>query len=452
MAVEDIGARRLAGLIPRPLSRPAWAGKFDQPMRPAPAAHSHEASGITLQAKISNLFMTCILPYNWTNPRSAIEICGRRKEGQFLRQILFAMILTASAALAQEPSPKTAPTIPFDSVPDFLKLPPDLYLGEAAGVAVNSKGHVFVFSRGGTSGPAYGAAAAQLLEFDADGKFVREIGRNLYAWSFAHAVRIDKEDNIWAVDKGSDMVIKFNPDGRVMMVFGRKKEASDEADGPWAHPSPPAPPVDGTFRQVTDVTWDPAGNTYISDGYINSRVAKYDADGNWVKSWGEFGTGPGQFRVLHSIQADAEGHLYVADRGNGRIQVFDGDGNLIRIMQIGVPFDYARARAAIGPKPGSPDGSLASYGAALTMAPGAPWALCITPPPNQVLYSADAFPGRIYKMTLDGKVLGVLGETGKKLKQFGWIHEIACPSENELYVAELLNWRIQKLILHPQSQ
>ena len=112
-----------------------------------------------------------------------------------------------------------------------------------------------MFSRGGTSGPAYGAAAAQLLEFDADGKFVREIGRNLYAWSFAHAVRIDKEDNIWAVDKGSDMVINFNPDGRVMMVFGRKKEASDEADGPWAHPSPPAPPIEGTFRQVTDVTW-----------------------------------------------------------------------------------------------------------------------------------------------------------------------------------------------------
>jgi hypothetical protein len=369
-----------------------------------------------------------------------------------LRQILFAMILTASSALAQEPSPQTAPTIPFDSVPDFLKLPSDLYLGEAAGVAVNSKGHVFAFSRGGTSGPAYGAAAAQLLEFDRDGKFVREIGRNLYAWSFAHAVRVDKEDNIWAVDKGSDMVIKFNPDGRVIMVFGRKKEASDEADGPWAHPSPPAPPVDGTFRQVTDVTWDPAGNTYISDGYINSRVAKYDADGNWVKSWGEFGTGPGQFRVLHSIQADAEGHLYVADRGNGRIQVFDGDGNPVRIIQIGVPFDYARAHAAIGPKPGSPDGSLASYGTALTMAPGAPWALCITPPPNQVLYSADAFPGRIYKMTLDGKVLGVLGETGNQLKQFGWIHEIACPSENELYVAELLNWRIQKLILHPQSQ
>src|SRR5258708_18715008 len=126
------------------------------------------------------------------------------------------MILASTAALAQEPPQQSAPTIAFDSVPDFLKLPPDMYLGEAAGVAVNSKGHVFVFSRGSTSGPAYGATAAQLLEFDADGKFVREIGRNLYALSFAHAVRIDKEDNIWAVDKGSDMVIKFNPDGQVM--------------------------------------------------------------------------------------------------------------------------------------------------------------------------------------------------------------------------------------------
>ena len=83
------------------------------------------------------------------------------------------------------------------------------------------------------------------------------------------------------------------------------------------------------------------------------------------------------------------------------------------------------------------------------MAPGAPWAICITPPPNQVLYSSDGYPGRIYKLTLDGKVLGVLGESGKQLKQFGWIHEIACPSENELFVGELLNWRVQKLILSP---
>ena len=92
---------------------------------------------------------------------------------------------------------------------------------------------------------------------------------------------------------------------------------------------------------------------------------------------------------------------------------------------------------------------LEAAGSLLTQAPGAPWTVCITPGPRQVLYTSDAYPGRIYKLTLEGKVLGVLGESGKQLKQFGWIHEIACPSENVLYVAELLNWRIQKLILHP---
>ncbi len=114
----------------------------------------------------------------------------------------------------------------------------------------------------------------QLLEFGPDGKYIREIGHNLYAWSFAHTVRVDKQDNIWVTDKGSDMVIKFSPEGRVLMVFGRKQEASDEGTGPLKHPKPPLPAVDGMFRQVTDVTWDPAGNAYISDGYINSRVAR----------------------------------------------------------------------------------------------------------------------------------------------------------------------------------
>ena len=205
-----------------------------------------------------------------------------------------------------------------------------MYLGETAGVAVNSKGHVFVFSRGNTTGPAYGAAGAQLLEFDGTGKFLREIGHNLYAWSYAHSVKVDKEDNIWVADKGSDMVIKFTPEGRVAMIFGRKLEASDEGTGPLPHPKPPLPPVDGMFRQVTDLAWDAAGNTYISDGYINSRVAKVDKNGNWVKSWGEPGDQPGQFNTPHSIAVDAEGHVYVADRGNRRIQVFDGEGKFLR--------------------------------------------------------------------------------------------------------------------------
>ena len=354
------------------------------------------------------------------------------------RILLFILALTGSAFAQAAPVPE----ISFRSIPDFLKLPADLYLGEAAGVAVNSKGDVFVFSRGSTTGPAYGAGAAQLLEFNSSGKFLREIGHNLYAWSFAHSVKVDRQDNIWVADKGSDMVVKFNPEGRVVMVFGRKLEASDEGTEPLKHPKPPLPPVDGLFRQVTDMAWDAAGNTYISDGYVNSRVAKVDKDGNWLKSWGEPGDQPGQFNTPHSIAVDANGNVYVADRGNRRIQVFDGAGKFLRQMVIDVPV-APNARAAIGKKPELPiSGNQA-------MAPGAPWAICITPPPNQVLYSSDGYPGRIYKLDLDGRVLGMLGESGKQLKQFGWIHEIACPSENVLFVSELLNWRVQKLILDP---
>jgi DNA-binding beta-propeller fold protein YncE len=228
------------------------------------------------------------------------------------------------------------PEIPFESVANLLKLPPDLYIGEASGVAINSKKHIFVFSRGNSTGPAYGATAAQILEFGQDGKYIREIGHNLYAWSYAHAIRFDKDDNLWAVDKGSDMIIKFNPEGRVEMVFGRKKEASDEA-GPWTRVTPPRPPVDGQFRQPTDVTWDTEGSIFISDGYINSRVAKFDKNGDWVKSFGTPGNGPGQLNTPHSIAADAKGNIYVADRGNRRIQVFDHDGNYQRVIQINVP-------------------------------------------------------------------------------------------------------------------
>jgi DNA-binding beta-propeller fold protein YncE len=358
------------------------------------------------------------------------------------RWLLGVLALLSSPVLAQQ----AAPEIPFESIPDPLRFSTDLYLGEATGVAVNSQKHVFVFSRGNTTGPAYAASAAQLLEFGPDGRFIREIGKNLYAWSFAHAVRIDKDDNIWAIDKGSDMIIRFNPEGRVTMVFGRKQEASDESTGPLKHPVPPLPAEDGRFRQPTDVAFSPEGDIFISDGYINSRIAKADKNGSWIKSWGNRGNNPGEFNTPHNIGADSQGRIYVADRGNRRIQVFDSEGNFLRIITIDVPFDE-NARPAIGNKP-----DLKTYQQVLTFVPGAPWTICITPPPNEVLYTSDAYPGRVYKLTLDGKVLGVLGQSGKQLKQFGWVHELACPSENELYVAELLNWRVQKLMLHPEQK
>jgi DNA-binding beta-propeller fold protein YncE len=369
-------------------------------------------------------------------------LTAERFEEATMKRFALALAIFIAAPLVLF-AQQAAPEISFDSVPNLLKLPPDLYLGEVSGVAVNSKGHIFVFTRSNTTGAAYAASAAQLLEFGPDGKFLREIGHNLYAWSFAHMVRIDKEDNIWVTDKGSDMVVKFTPDGRVAMVFGRKQEASDEKTGPLKHPNPPLPPVDGMFRQVTDVAWDAAGDTFISDGYINSRVAKVDKNGKWLKSFGEPGDQPGQLNTPHSIATDAQGNVYVANRGNARIEVFDSDGTYLRQIKINEPFDYANALPAIGNKPAAN-----TIG---TMGPGAPWAICITPGPNQVLYASDTFPGRVYKISLDGKILGMFGESGKQLKQFGWIHEIACPTENEIYVGELLNWRVQKLILHPKK-
>ena len=334
------------------------------------------------------------------------------------------------------------PEIPFESVPDFLKLPPGMNFGEVPGVAVNSKGHVFVFTRSNSAGgPAYAPAAAQLLEFGPKGEFLREIGKGLYAWSEAHTVRIDKDDNIWAIDKGSDMVIKFNPAGRVVWVFGRRAEGADEESKPWAHVDPPLPPADGLFRQPTDVTWDSQGNIYITDGYINSRVAKYDKNGDWVKSWGEKGTAPGQFRIPHAIVADKDDNLYVGDRTNRRIQVFNTDGKFLRMFTIDVP-----------PAPGThPVNGNTPTGTRLAEVIGAPNSICITPGPKQVLYVGEStFPGRLFKVSLDGKVLGVIGRSGRQLGTFSGIHQLACPAENEVYAAETSNWRVQKLILHPQ--
>jgi len=348
---------------------------------------------------------------------------------------LLPLLAIASLALAQE----SVPAIHFTAVPNYPNLPAGMNFGEVAGVAVNSKGHVFVFSRSNSAtGPAFGAAAAQLFEFDPNGNYVREIGKGLYAWSEAHSVRIDKSDNIWAIDKGSNMVVKFNPQGRVVWVFGRRQEAADGA-GPLGHPDPPLPAVDGNFRQPTDVAWDSQGNIYITDGYVNSRVAKFDKNGDWSRSWGTKGSGPGQFNLPHSIAIDLQDNIYVGDRSNRRIQVFDTEGNFKRMFTIDVPPDPT-SHAVNGATP---------TGAALARVIGQPNSICITPGPNQVLFVGEStFPARIFKVSLEGKVLGVIGRSGRNPGQFSGAHALACPSDHEIYAAETSNWRVQKLLLH----
>jgi len=335
-------------------------------------------------------------------------------------------LLFSGSLSAQQNAPQraaafaTAPDIPYDSVANFLKLPPDLYLGEGIGVARNSKGNVFVFTRSGES--------SRLFEFDPTGKFVREIGRGLYGFQMAHAVRVDPQDNIWVVDEGTDMVIKFNPAGRVVMLLGRRPESVAglvESPGRGA-PRPPAQPY--TFGRPTDIAWDPQGNIFIADGYINSRVVKYDKNGRFVRSVGTLGALPNQLNTPHSIQVDANGNVYVGDRGNRRIQVFSNDLTLRAI------YDNV----------------------------GAPWALCITPGPHQYLYSSNSNPdnnnsinsavsGEIYKMELDGTVLGKFGSPGKQLGEFGTVHSIDCKNPNELIVSEITSWRVQKLMLRPAA-
>ena len=199
------------------------------------------------------------------------------------RLIVVLLVLLGVGLSAQQPS--SVPKISFDAEAP-LKLPPDLYFGEVAGVAVNSRGHVFVYTRTGSAGHVVGPRAAQLFEFGPDGSFIREIGKNLYAMAWAHSVRIDADDNIWIVDNGSDMAVKLSPEGRVLLVLGRRREsvAALHLRPPDPPGSPPRPARPGIFNEPTDVAFDPAGNIYISDGYRNSRVARFDKDGHWVAS------------------------------------------------------------------------------------------------------------------------------------------------------------------------
>lgn len=379
--------------------------------------------------------------------RSWLVSCG----GLLLLGALAGLRGSAVPAYAQAPaapSVVTAPEIPFDANTEFLKYSPDMNLGEVLGIAVNSKGRIAVLNHPGssTSGPMYGNASTQLLEFDATGKFLREVGRGVYGLGYGHGLRYDKYDNLWVVDKGVHTAVRFNPAGYVTLNLGRRPEGPDEPE--WYHPlgATDKPPVhvDGYFRAPTDIAFDADDNLYISDGYTNSRIAKFDKNGNWIKSWGSRGSGgthadqnPGQFNTPHNIGSDRQNNIYVADRNNRRIQVFDREGNFIRFLFLNAAYDKKRHPALGNVNPNAPDETQ-------------PWTICITNTPTQYLYTSDSEPGRIYKMTLDGKILGVLGESGRGPKQFNWIHGLACPSENELLVADMNNWRVQKLTLHPE--
>ena len=359
-----------------------------------------------------------------------------------MRRLIIATIATTAVTLMSLPAPafaqQNAPEIPFVSVPDYLKYPPTMNLGETLAIAENSKGHLILLNHPGTatSGPLFGNATTNLLEFDDQGNFVREIGQGVYALGYGHSVRFDNEDNLWVVDKGTNAVVKFNPAGYVVLNLGRRPEGFDPPEHVLASE---ARAVDGYFGGPTDVGWDADGNIYVSDGYINSRVGKMDKHGNWITSWGSYGREDGQLRLPHNLQVDRQGNVYVADRSNRRIQKYDSDGTLLETILLNVPYDKMRHPVLGNVNPNAPDATQ-------------PWTLCITAGETQYLFASDQEPGRIYKMTLDGEILGWLGESGRQMGQFNWAHGISCRDENVLYVADMNNWRVQKLLLNQTAR
>ena len=314
----------------------------------------------------------------------------------------------------------TATEIPYDAVPNFIKMPAGLYLGEGIGTATNSKGHVFVYTRSGET---------RLFEFDQNGTFVKEFGANSYSFSFAHSVRVDKDDNVWAVDEGTNVITKFSPEGKILMVIGKRPDPLEmlgnmAGGGQFSGANKPY-----SFHRQTDIGFDQNGNIFVSDGYGDARVVKFDKNGRFIKAAGTRGTGPLQFNTPHTIQVDRAGNVYVGDRGNSRIQVLDNDLNLKSI------YDTV----------------------------GAPWAVCVSGGAHQYLYSSNSWPdssdsrglpntGEVYKMELDGTVLGRFGKGGHAAGEFSTIHQMDCRNPDEIYTAEITGWRVQKIVLHPQPR
>ena len=284
------------------------------------------------------------------------------------------------------------PPLDYVAVPESFKLPPGMNFGGTSGIAINSKGNLFVLHRG----------SMPLMEFDADGNFIRGWGDGLF--DRPHGLRIDPQDNIWATDVASHVVYKFNPSGRLEMVLGVKGRAGEMHD--FGHLR--------LFNEPNEAVVGPTGDVYVLQGHGKgpSLVMKFDKDGSFLKAWGKKGKGPGEFDIPHSLVFDAKGLLYIADRSNQRIQVFDGDGNYIRESSH----------------------------------PGTPCGLFLTP--DQHIWLAHGHTGQIMKLDLNGKVVGMIAGSGqgKTLGKYGEAHYIGVSKRDEIFVADTLNWRVQKYV------
>jgi len=299
-----------------------------------------------------------------------------QRRGHLLFFLLAGTLGAAESVDIRQPVPELGYTVQ----PDFFSPPPGGNFFEASSVAINQQGHIFLFHR----------RNPMLLEYDSTGKFLRTLADGVF--DHPHGLRIDSAGNLWATDDGSHFVVKLSPAGQVLMVLGRRGNGSESN---W------------TFNAPADVGFGPNGEVFVADGYGNSRVVKFDAQGKFLKSWGKYGTAPGEFILPHSIVVDAQGRVYVGDRENMRIQIFDLDGNFLK-QWAGI---------------------------------GYPYGLFITP--DQHIWMADGGFDRVIELDSDGKILGAVGEPGHAPGQFAWAHSLAIGPDRKLFVADVLNWRFQ---------
>ena len=195
-------------------------------------------------------------------------------------------------------------------------------------------------------------------------------------------------------------MLKLSPSGHVLLVLGRK---DNKAEADWL------------FNAPADVAFGKKGEIYVADGYGNSRVVKFDRDGNFLKAWGRYGTGPGEFNLPHSVAVDRAGNVYVGDRENQRIQIFDADGNYLR------EWNHV----------------------------GYPYGLCFTE--DEHLWMVDGGYDRVIELDRHGKILGAFGSPGHAPGQFAWGHFLAIGKDRKIYVADVLNWRFQVFAPTPAS-
>jgi len=295
----------------------------------------------------------------------------------------FRAALASDARDAQAAAFQPVAELGYRANPDFFQSRDHLNMGEASGVALDSKGHIYLFQR----------VQPMLAEYDSGGTYVRSIGDGLF--THPHGLRIDRDDNLWTTDDGSHLVLKLSAAGHVLLVLGRKGTAAE---------------ADWLFNQPTDVAFGNNGDVYVADGYGNSRVVKFDHEGKFIGAWGTFGVGPGQFNLPHSIVVDKNGRVYVGDRENRRIQIFDADGHFLREW-TGI---------------------------------GYPYGLFITP--DQHVWMVDGGYDRIVELDPDGRILGAVGEPGHAPGQLAWGHFLAVGPDRKIYVADVLNWRFQVFV------